>query len=244
MRSLFQAFPSLRQRARTHAAGPRSGRAGALVYAQQAYDAASARASLETSLAELGTDYVDLFLLHEPEPEDPRTEELSAYLEEAREAGRIRAWGVSGEPGPSVSVTRSFPRPAQVIQIRDDVFLRSLSRLPSGMPAARVSFGPLSNSLPLILAHVNGDAARRERWSDAVGVDCGDRHACAALLIRDALRENPSGTVLFTTIRVDKIRSTVAAAGETLDDGAALDAFIGLVQSELQGALPVPGGER
>jgi hypothetical protein len=141
-------------------------------------------------------------------------------------------------------VTRAFPTPPQVIQIRDDVFLRSLSRLPSGMPAARVSFGPLSNSLPRILAHVNADAARRERWSEAVGVDCGDSRACAALLIRNALRENPSGTVLFTSIRADKIRSTVAAADETLDGGAALDAFVGLVQSELRGARPVPGGER
>jgi D-threo-aldose 1-dehydrogenase len=244
VRSLFAAFPALRRRARTQAAGPRSGRAGALVYGPQAYDAASARASLETSLTELGTDYVDLFLLHEPEPDDPRTDELSEYLEEARAAGRIRAWGVSGEPEASVQVTRAFPRAPQVIQIRDDVFLRSLSRLPASTPAARITFGPLGNSLPRIVAHVNADAARRSRWREAVGVDCGDPEACAALLLRHALRENASGAVVFSTIHAHKIRGAVTAADRGGNEGPGLDAFVRLVESELPGGHPGPGGER
>ena len=51
------------------------------LYRPRSYDAASARASLETSLRQLGTDYVDLFLLHEPALEDLWRSDLRSFLE-------------------------------------------------------------------------------------------------------------------------------------------------------------------
>ncbi|WP_244929421.1 aldo/keto reductase [Nocardioides sp. W7] len=63
---------------------------------------ASARASIEESLAALGTDYVDLHLIHAPWPwedigSDHRAGNIEVWraLEEAYEAGRARAIGVS-----------------------------------------------------------------------------------------------------------------------------------------------------
>lgn len=49
--------------------------------------------SLETSLQRLGTDYIDLYLLHWREHAD--LEEVSVLMHEAQSAGKIRAWGVS-----------------------------------------------------------------------------------------------------------------------------------------------------
>lgn len=51
----------------------------------------------EASLRALGTDYVDLLLLHWPNPEVPLAETLGA-LERLQEAGRIRHFGVSNFP--------------------------------------------------------------------------------------------------------------------------------------------------
>ena len=51
----------------------------------------------EDSLRNLGTDYLDLLLLHWPNPEVPLERTLGA-LEELREAGRIRHLGVSNFP--------------------------------------------------------------------------------------------------------------------------------------------------
>jgi diketogulonate reductase-like aldo/keto reductase len=48
----------------------------------------------EASLARLGTDYLDLYLLHWPVPSD-KFPLLVASLESLRAAGKIRAWGVS-----------------------------------------------------------------------------------------------------------------------------------------------------
>jgi aryl-alcohol dehydrogenase-like predicted oxidoreductase len=54
-------LPALRAAIKRRGGGPRDPRT---------YDAAIARASLETSLRELGTDHVDLFFVHDPGPGD------------------------------------------------------------------------------------------------------------------------------------------------------------------------------
>ena len=51
-----------------------------------------ARLAIDQSLARLGTDYVDLLLLHEPYPQGP---EMYRALEQALEVGKARAIGVS-----------------------------------------------------------------------------------------------------------------------------------------------------
>jgi diketogulonate reductase-like aldo/keto reductase len=48
----------------------------------------------EASLARLGTDHVDLYLLHSPVPSTEFSAVVAAF-EQLRVAGRIRAWGVS-----------------------------------------------------------------------------------------------------------------------------------------------------
>ncbi|MEO7987436.1 MAG: aldo/keto reductase, partial [Gemmatimonadales bacterium] len=52
------------------------------------------RASVENSLRRLGTDYIDLYQLHQPDPSVPIAETLGA-LEELRRTGRVREIGCS-----------------------------------------------------------------------------------------------------------------------------------------------------
>ena len=63
------------------------------VEAEDATGDAMARAC-EASLGRLGTDHIDLYLLHEPTPSAEFSEAV-AGLERLRAAGKIRAWGVS-----------------------------------------------------------------------------------------------------------------------------------------------------
>ena len=241
MRRVLSASPALRQRARSSAAGPASGRAGALLYSSTGYDAASARASLERSLEQLGTDYVDLLLLHDPEPGNVRSDEVCGYLEEARRAGSIRAWGVAGEPEPSLRVARSLLAGNPVLQVRDDIQLRSLSGVPTESFPARITFGVLGRALRPIVAHITAQAERQRQWSEAVGKDCGNPETIASLLLRHALRANPTGVVLFSTIRTDHMRSAAAVAASPGDAPAPdLDAFVRLVDTELHKTPSIP----
>ena len=61
------------------------------------YDVAALSGSLETSLRELGTSYLDVLLLHNFEVGKPGLPEVIAFLREQQKTGRIRRYGFSLE---------------------------------------------------------------------------------------------------------------------------------------------------
>ena len=230
-RRLMERRPALRRRLQSSAPGPGSGSVGGLLYSAEGYDAATARRGLQRSLRQLRVEAVDLFLLHDPAPGSVRSDDVCSYLMEAQSAGHIVAWGVAGEVEPTVSVVKALPVSPSVIQIRDDIFRGALERLPSGMRSARITFGALGAALGRIVGHVGGDLRTRRRWHDAVGRDCGDPEVVAGLLLRLAARANPSGVVLFSSIRPERVRQAAAALDS--DTTGELQRFAGLVQVEL-----------
>jgi D-threo-aldose 1-dehydrogenase len=219
-RALIARYPALRRIVKRHQ--------GALQQPRR-YDLETARSSLDRSLTELGTDYVDILFVHDPREEDDLAiEELREFLEGAVQAGRIRSWGVSGEPKPVGSIRTSCPDDA-VIQARDDIFTREPEVLQAGRP--QITFGLLSSALPRIVSHVAASEAVRRRWSEAVSRDCSDPTVIASLLLRDGLLSNSDGVVLFGTTKRDRVR--VAAAASELMGDPALFAFQDLVHAEL-----------
>ena len=235
LRQLFSTFPALRRRARANAAGPGLGRLGSLLYRASGYDGAGARASLERSLRELDTDHVDLLLLHDPQPGTVRGDDVCDYLERARDAGLIRAWGIAGEPEPTRRVTEALPVDPAVLQVRDDPLDCSESSVWGEVAGARITFGVLGRSIARIVEHVGADPRRRRRWRERVGADCADPDIVAAFLLKHALRRNEEGVVLFSTTQAPHVHSAaVAIADAALGDKDALDAFAGLIDVELR----------
>jgi len=53
---------------------------------------------IDSSLERLGTDYVDIWYLHKPDPDTPLEETLSAVADVVA-AGKARFWGISNYPG-------------------------------------------------------------------------------------------------------------------------------------------------
>jgi D-threo-aldose 1-dehydrogenase len=243
VRRILQKVPALQQQARQGAAGPSSGRLGGLLY-QSTFDIPSATRSLDDSLRELGTEYLDLLLLHDPEPSQLNLSELYDFLEGARTSGKIRAWGVAGEAEATMTVVKLLPGPTPIVQIRDDVFRRDeYVSLPSGSDYL-VTFGVLGESLPRVLAHVTANIERTREWSDATGEDCANPTTVAALLLKDALRANERGTVLYSTTRAARLRDAVALAdGDASQPDAALSAFRRLVRAQLGPIERTPEGE-
>jgi hypothetical protein len=120
-----------------------------------------------------------------------------------------------------------------VLQLPSDVLTRGIERAAS-VPAALITFGVLAAALPAILAHVRSDDRIRRRWSERLGADASSSDVVAALLLRAALRDNPSGVVLFFTTRPERVRALAAAASRPVESDPALDALAELVARELR----------
>jgi hypothetical protein len=203
------------------------------------HDAAAARASLETSLRALGTDYVDAFFVHDPGAIEPAVlAELIPALESLREAGSIRAWGFSGDPDPCVELARAAGAGA-VEQLRDDVFAPVPDLASRAVPA--LTFGVLAEALPRVQGLVRRDPERWAAWGRASGLDCGDAGALAGLLLRDALQRNPRGGVIFASTRARRIEAAVVAAEACRGDAA--DPLLAGFRSQLEASLSL-GGEK
>jgi len=221
-RRVLAAFPALRGALR---------RPGAALLEARRYDAAKARESLETSLRELGTDYLDLFLLHEPSLAAVTGSDVIPFLEEARRQGKIRTFGVSGLFEDVVSIAEALPALAPVVQFPSDVFSRNAERPPAAGLPAKVTFSPLSAALGRVVRHASRDAATRRRWGDLVGVDCGSPETLAPLLIRCCLEANPAGVVLFSTTQPRRLRALASAA----EAKGSVSALVGRIDGELVG---------
>ncbi|HYM21642.1 MAG TPA: aldo/keto reductase [Vicinamibacterales bacterium] len=208
---------------------PRSGSVGSLLYRSNDYSVGHARTSLERSLRALETDHVDVLFIHDPPQASEVPDGIREYLESARAAGRIRAWGVAGEPEPCVDVARRLG-PSAVLQVRGDVFSRHGGIVPIEAGRPMILFGVVGRPLRRIRQHLSSDDVRR-RWSNAIGMDCGNADAIANLLLRDALSANRRGAVLFSSTNPARIAAAAACAA-TADDSA-IGALRMLIAEEL-----------
>jgi D-threo-aldose 1-dehydrogenase len=227
---VLRRFPALRERVK--------GRQEAL-HRPARYDAPTALASLETSLRELGTEYVDALFVHDPSAiGQAELGELVPMLEELRERGLIRAWGFSGDPDPCVGLARACGDGA-LEQLRDDIF----APVPdlSGRQRPALTFGVIAEALPRVRGLVRQDPERWEAWNRATGLDSGDAETLAGLLLRDALDRNRGGGVIFASTHPGRIEAACGIAEEARGDVP--DPVLIRFRAELDTTLAL-GGER
>ncbi|MBN1556304.1 MAG: aldo/keto reductase [Phycisphaerae bacterium] len=108
---------------------------------------ADLRAACEASLKRLGTDYIDLYQLHWPTPEFP-VAETWGVMQELREAGKIRAAGVSNF---GVSYLADLPDGAASNQLAYSLLWRPVEQEIQPICVERgmsiLCYSPLSQSL-------------------------------------------------------------------------------------------------
>lgn len=179
------------------------------------FDPEAARASIETSLSALGVDYLDVLLMHEPTPEDVANAAVRDVVLDCARAGRVRDIGVGLNTGgaQAIATIRAagrcgfgvFQRPDTMI----DRAIEGMSDKPAGVFIAHSSVGP---ARARCAAYFERAPARRRDWSQRLDVDLSDPAAVADLLIGYAVRSNPGGVVLFSSLSERHIRRNVAAA--------------------------------
>ncbi len=224
-RRLIAMFPALRILARRHT--------GTLL-APRRYDAAKARSSLETSLRELGTDYVDLFLLHEPTLDDVTNSDVMEFLNDARSQGKIRAYGISGPIHDVVAICRNVPGLASIVQIPNDAITRDIDKLAPYANRAIITYSPFSNALKQVVDRIKIAPRISDRWSKATGKDGMPTDEIAFFLLRYCLQANPSGVVLFSTTKLERLKMLAKTVTEDSSVDSSLRSFLRYVDEEIR----------
>jgi D-threo-aldose 1-dehydrogenase len=241
VRSVLSARPHLDQQLKSAGHGPTSGTVGRMLYSSTGYTPRSASIGIDRSLKALGVGHVDVFLLHDPSGDlRSAASDLIDHLKQERERGRIRAWGIAGERFEADPGLRTLQDAAPVLQFRDDLF-EAPSRMGDDPAQGRITFGTFSAALPA-LRHFLDRPDAAAQWSDRLGIDVASPGVLPALLLRDALRRNPTGPVLFTSTQVRHIRDVVAAVGRSVgasdsEEARGMDELV----SALRLSHPQPG---
>jgi D-threo-aldose 1-dehydrogenase len=180
-----------------------------------AFSVKDAEHSLETSLRELGTDYVDFFLLHEYKFSERAAEDLQQFLGDAVTRGKIRYFGIGTDIDDVLNGLQFQPEFCGVIQFENSVLAQNIRRLPKGSANRLVvTHGALAASYRSILAFLKSDREATKRWSANLGVDCSRPESIAALTLKYAVEANPHGIVLFSSKSAKRVADNIRAALE------------------------------
>lgn len=220
MRAYLAKRPGVSEELKVAGKGPRSGSFGRLLYASPGYHRQSAQTGLERSLKALETDYIDIFLLHDPIGDlILEAPSLIEYLDEQCRSGRIRCWGVTGESSQLSGIMRVLGH-APVIQFQDDIFDRPLTDdyLSNG---AWITYGALARALPLLRRFLAQSVDSSRVWSERLQMDLAEEATLPKMLLSAALRRNLAGPVLFSTTRAERARVAVDAASRSAELSAA-----------------------
>jgi aryl-alcohol dehydrogenase-like predicted oxidoreductase len=179
------------------------------------YDAATARASLLTSLEMLGTDYLDIAFFHEPPARLEGAGATIDVLEAMKQDGSIRAWGLSGTVAEIASLAPSLPREPDILQFDCALFDPCYDRLLSGF-----------RDRPILICAPFGGRGAATALARLNTVLPMDRARFHEFTLRKILDDFPRAAIVCSAFTPAHIRANAAiAAGAPPDDPAAYAAF-------------------
>jgi aryl-alcohol dehydrogenase-like predicted oxidoreductase len=181
------------------------------------------RASVETSLKALGTDYLDSLLLHECAADDAADPEVRAFAEDLQRQGKIRAFGIATGLDETLAILATGRGFGSVVQIASSVWDEDVRKLPRRDDGVVVTHSCLGPRFREVVGRLREDRAAAERWRALVGVDPLDAQAVAQAFLAHAIRANPSGVVLFASSNPARVRANLLAAEAALFNDAQLD---------------------
>jgi len=222
-RRLLAVVPGLRKVA---------GKARGALSASGLFEPEKARASLDRSLEALRTDYVDLFLLHEPQLSDASSESLVSFLDDEVRRGRIRAYGCGGEWPKVLEIAEADMPTSKWLQFEDNPLFRRLE-VAKARGAKCITFAPFNTALPVLVDWLDEHPGRQSAWSKELGVDCADKGNLAMLLQAGSHARNSKGIVLFSSKNARRIQQAAHVASGEVFSNDQIEKFLELTEDVL-----------
>ena len=203
-----------------------------------AFSVKDAQTSLETSLRELGTDYIDFFLLHEYTVSENSPDELVAFLTDTVKAGKIRYFGLATGIETVLRALEHQPELCTIVQFENSVLHRNVERLPRGGPhRLTITFGSLSPGFHSVSGFLKAHREIAGNWSKKLAVDCSRDETISALMLNYSVQANPNGLVLFSSKDASRVNRNVRAVLEPDVSPEQVELFGQLVERDLMPSI-------
>lgn len=178
---------------------------------------ADARTTLEHSLRELRSSYIDVWLLHEAEAEDLHDEGLLGLLQALVQAGTIGTFGCGSSASKVPALLVHRPAYCPVLQFEWSVLDKPLE----DTSAFTMHHRALTEHFTDLRERLRTDLPLQVRWSAEIGADLGAPGILAALMLKAALVLNPQSVLLVSSRNEAHITENVRVAeDDTLADPA------------------------
>jgi hypothetical protein len=202
-----------------------------------AFSAEAARTSLERSLKSLGTDRIDLFLLHEPTLQDAGSSEILDFLEGEVTRGTILAYGCGGEfPMIREIALAGFPT-SRWLQFEDHVLAPHVGEM-RALGANCITYRTFLKALPVLSQWLDANPKIRSEWEVTLGLNLSPDGALAALLLGLSMQANEGGIVLFSSSRCDRIRHAARMADGNAVSKEQIQGFAKLIAASIRDLSP------
>lgn len=154
------------------------------------------RNSVETSLKELRTDYLDILLLHECTAADLEETDVLHYLNDLKSEGKIRAFGIATGIEETISILKRYAGLLDVVQIPSAIWNMNVRKLPT-IDGLVITHSSLTSRFDILFDRLLSDELMAAEWHSLTQVDPRDSKKMAHLLLAHALKANPNGIVIF-----------------------------------------------
>lgn len=172
-------------------------------------------ASLETSLRELGTDFVDVLALHDPSADDVENHALLMALEAAVTSGKARALSVAGAPDVDMRALAGS-QTFGIAQFALDPFEARVKAIRAVAPRTfLVGHSVLGSGALERVSQTIRETPDLASVLEALGY--AGPPAAADVLLDLAFADNDSGLVLMSMFAPDNIRHNVQRASLPID---------------------------
>jgi aryl-alcohol dehydrogenase-like predicted oxidoreductase len=194
-----------------------------------AFEPRKARSSLAVSLAQLRTDRVDAYLLHDCTAAEWSRPSLLEELRELLAAGSIGCFGPATSALHAAAILAAGGPPPRIAQFEVELAPPGPAPVvPAGITV--VHHGIFSRGFASLRGWL-ADPERIAEWSAELDLDAGSPLVLGDLMLAAALRRNRGGIVLVSASSAERIRRNAACAESRPFADDQLDTFAALLRT-------------
>jgi D-threo-aldose 1-dehydrogenase len=185
------------------------------------FSVANAVKSLDKSLKELNTGYVDYLLLHEATVADANNGELILFLQDQQQKGKVLKYGVGTSYAKMGNDCSLFPAGFSVFQFDSDPLQENILHLKNPRSGLVITHSVFRNLSKLEEKFEIADKNKLRDLQDNVPVDILNKDNLAPLVLFYCSLKNTDGITLFSSTKKEKIAGNIKAVNKLASSGSA-----------------------